>query len=257
MSTLLLKIGQLSIVIYGFFIALSFIVGILFAKQAAKRAGADQAKIMDLCFYLLLAAIFGSRLFYIILNPGMFLADPLEVIKIWRGGLVFYGGLATALATGLIFLRKVRLPFWKTADILAPSAVLSHFIVRLGCFFAGCCFAKSFDSSWAVSTVRAYSIIPRGAPLQPAQLYSALNSLLIFGILLSVRKYKKFDGQVFWVCVLLYGIARLLLGIFYADIREHSFYGILSLSQLFSGFMAVSAGVMLVYLGRKTRRSII
>jgi phosphatidylglycerol:prolipoprotein diacylglycerol transferase len=251
MATLLLKISQLSILIYGFFIALSLTVGILFAKHTAKSSGVDQAKIMDLCVYFLLAAIFGSRLVYIILNPGNFLTDPLEILKIWKGGLDVYGGLVTALATGLIYVKKVNLPLWKTADIFAPSIVIGHVTGKLGCFFAGCNLAKPYESPWSVSVTRAFSIIPKGAPLQPVHLYSALNSLLIFGILLAVRRYNKFDGQVLWICVLLFGITRSLIELYNPGIRNHNFYGIFSPSQLLGGLMAIIAVVMLAYLSRK------
>jgi phosphatidylglycerol:prolipoprotein diacylglycerol transferase len=252
MSTLLLKISQLSIFVYGFFIALSLVIAIILAKRAAQRSGVDQEKILNLCFYLLLAAIFGARLIYVFLNPEKFLADPLEILKIWKGGLVFCGGIMTALATGLIYAKKVNLPGWKTADILIPSIVIGHGLSKLGCFFAGCRLGKLYDLPWAVSLIQPESIISRGAPLQPAHLYAALNSLLIFSILLLLRRYKKFDGQLLWVCVLLYGIAGLLIGIFHNDYQGYYVYGVVPVSQILAGLMAATAVFVLVCHGRKT-----
>ena len=65
MHPVLLKLGPLSVHTYGFFIAMGFIAGILLAKREAKRLGEDPERIMDLSFYVLIAAIVGSRLFYI------------------------------------------------------------------------------------------------------------------------------------------------------------------------------------------------
>ena len=253
MSALLLKIGQPSIFVYGFFIALSLVIAITLAKHAARRSGVDQEKILNLCFYLLLAAIFGARFIYVFLYPEKFLADPLEILKIWQGGLVFYGGIMTALATGLIYLKKVNLPVWKTADVLVPSIVIGHCLSKLGCFFAGCRLGKLYDLPWAVSLIQSESIISRGAPLQPAHLYTAINSLLIFSILLLLRRYKKFDGQLLWVCVLLYGIAGFLIGIFHSDYQGHYVYGVVPVSQILAGLMVATAVFMLIYRGRKTR----
>jgi phosphatidylglycerol:prolipoprotein diacylglycerol transferase len=78
MSTLLFKISHPSIFVYGFFIALSLIIAIILAKHAAQRSGVDQEKILNLCLYFLLAAIFGARLIYVFLNPEKFLSFMVE-----------------------------------------------------------------------------------------------------------------------------------------------------------------------------------
>jgi phosphatidylglycerol:prolipoprotein diacylglycerol transferase len=253
MATLLPGIGPLSIFIYALSVTLSLMAGLAFARHEARRSGVEQSRIMDLCLYILVAAILGARLTYAILNPDPFLNDPLEIFKIRKGGVVIGGGLLFALATGIIYLKKENLPFWKTADILALPLVSGYFINRLGCFFAGCCFGASYESPWTVSIFRSNSIIMKGAPLQPSHLYAALNSLLIMGALMVLRRRKKFDGQIFWFCVLLYGIAQSLTEIFYIGTRGHFVYGIVSQSQLMGGLMATIAIVMLIYLGKKPR----
>ncbi len=252
MSALLLKITQLSIYVYGFFIALSLVIAITLAKHAARRSGVDQEKILNLCFYLLVAAIVGARFIYAFLYPEKFLADPLEIVKIWKGGLTFYGGIITAFVAGLIYVKKINLPVWKTADIFVPSIVIGHCLSKTGCFFAGCRLDKLYDLPWAVSLTQPELIVSGSAPLQTAHLYTALNSLLIFSLLLLLRRYKKFDGQLLWVCVLLYGIAGLLAGIFHSDYQGHLVYGVIPVSQILAGLMAASAVFVLIYLGRKT-----
>ena len=145
MHPVLFKFGKLTIHSYGFFVALGFIVGIFLAKLEAKKLGEDQEKIMDLCFYILMASILGARLFYVFTNHEMFLSDPLEVLRIWNGGLVFYGGFIGALVTVIVYIKKKKILPWKTVDILTPSLALGYCIARLGCFSAGCCYGKACD----------------------------------------------------------------------------------------------------------------
>jgi len=251
MFPVLLKIGPLSIFTYGFFIALGFLAGIYFAVKEARRLGEEPEIIMDLCFYLLVAAIIGSRLFYVATNPKMFLENPVEILKIWNGGLVFYGGFIAALITGIIYLKAKNIPVWKTADIMAPSVVLAHFFGRIGCFFAGCCYGKYCDLPWAVIFRNPDSLAPQGLPLHPTQLYSALNNLAIFLFLFFFRKHKKYDGQLFWLYVLMYGITRSFIEIFRADFRGEFFYGTYSISQVVGGIMAVVSLTMLFILRKR------
>ena len=252
MSAFLLKIGQQTILIYGVFITLSLVIAIALVKRAARRSGLDQEKIMNLCLYLLLATILGARSLYVILYPDAYLADPLEIFKIWKGGLAFYGGIVTALVAGFIYLKKVNLPLGKTADIFVPSIVIGHCIGKLGCFFAGCRFDNPYDMPRAVSLFQSELILSAGTPLQPLHLYSALNSFLIFSILLLFNRYKKFDGQMIWVCMLLFGIAGILTGIFHSDYRGYYVYGIIPVSQLWFGLMIATAVFVITYRWRKT-----
>lgn len=250
MYPILFKIGKFSVCSYSFFIAIGLISGILLASKEAKRAGADPGKIMDLCFYLLIAAIVGSRLFYIAVNPGIFFQDPLEIIRIQNGGLVFYGGFIAALVAGLIYMKGAELPLWKTADIIAPSIAVGQFLGMLGCFFAGCCYGRTCDFPWAVTFTNPESLAPTGIPLHPVQLYFSLNYLIIYGVLLFVRKYKKFDGQLLWTYVLLYGISFAIIETFRGNIQSFAISGALSVSQTIGAGLAMIAAVMIMLLRR-------
>ncbi len=253
MHPVLFKLGPLTIHTYGFFVAMGFVAGILLAKNEAKRLGEDQEKIMDLFFYILIAAIVGSRLFYVAINFKMFLSDPLEIFKIWNGGLVFYGGFIAALIIGLIYLKKNKMPLWKTADIAAPSLALGQFFGRLGCFSAGCCYGKACDLPWAVTFAHPDTLAPTGIPLHPTQLYHSLSNLTIFIILFFFRSRKKFDGQLFWLYMFLYGITRSFIEIFRGDFRGEVFFGIFSVSQVIGSITAIIAVVMMVLLGKLFR----
>ena len=93
MYPILFKIGPINLYTYGFFLSLGFLVAILVAGREAKRLGLPEEHFYDLCFYIILAAIVGSRLLFVLVSPGPFLQNPLKIFAIWEGGLVFHGGL--------------------------------------------------------------------------------------------------------------------------------------------------------------------
>ena len=254
MYPILFKIGKFSVCSYSFFIAIGLISGILLARKEAKRTGEDPEKIMDLCFYLLIAAIVGSRLFYIVANPGIFFQDPLEILRIQNGGLVFYGGFVAVLITGLIYMKSTAMPLWKTADILAPSITIGQFLGMLGCFFAGCCYGRTSDFPWAVTFMHPESLAPTGIPLHPVQLYFSLNYLIIYGVLVFVRRHQKFDGQLFWVYVLLYGLTYAIIETFRGDTQGYSISGALSVSQTVGAALVMIAAVMIMLLRRSPEK---
>lgn len=251
MHPLLLKLGPFSIHTYGFFVAMGFIAGILLAKREAKRLGEDPERIMDLSFYLLIAAIVGSRLLYIFINPEIFLSDILESFRIWNGGLVFYGGFIAALIIGLSYLKIKKMPLWRTMDIAALSLPLGQFFGRLGCFSAGCCYGKACDLPWAVTFTNPDTLAPIGIPIHPTQLYHAISNLSIFVFLWFFRRRKKYNGQLFWLYILLYAVTRSFIEIFRGDFRGELIFGALSVAQAIGIIMAPVAVIMMAILRKK------
>ncbi|MDM8538008.1 prolipoprotein diacylglyceryl transferase [Desulfobacterales bacterium HSG17] len=254
MHPILLKIGPFVIYTYGFFVALGFLFGILLGKYEAKSLGQDPEKISDLCFYILISAIIGARLFYILTTPGTFLADPLEIFKIWNGGLVFYGGFIGALTATIIYLNHHKMPLWQTTDILTPSLALGHFLGRLGCFFAGCCYGKACDLPWAITFTHAESLARKNIPLHPTQIYSSLANLIIFALFWYFRRRKKFDGQLFWGYVFVYAIVRSVIELFRGDFRGSFFMETMSTSQVIGSILCITAVLMLFILGKQSRK---
>ncbi len=254
MHPILFQFGGVVIYTYGFFIALGFLAGIILAGYEGKRVGEDPEKIMDLSFYLLVSAIIGSRLFYVATRPDIYFSNPLEILKIWNGGLVFYGAFIFAAITAIIYLKKNRMPLWKITDILALSLSLGQFFGRIGCLFAGCCYGKECSLPWAVTFTNPNSLAPINIMLHPSQLYHALGNLTIFGFLWFFRKKKRFDGQVFFIYVLLYGLIRAFLEIFRGDFRGEKIADTFSISQTIGFSMAGIAIFMIVFLGRRAQK---
>lgn len=251
MHPILIKIGPLTIYSYGFFLAVGFMLGIFYATRQARREGIDPQKISDLAFYIIIAALVGARLLFIITEPHDFLENPLEVFKIWKGGLVFYGGFMAALVAGIWYVKRNKMPIWKTADIIAPSIALGQSLGRIGCFSAGCCYGREADVPWAVTFTDPNSLARLGVPLHPTQLYEAALDFGIFLFLISFKKRKTFDGQLIWLYTLLYAIVRFIVELFRGDPRGSVLDNMLSTSQLIGIVMAGVAIVMLTKLGGK------
>jgi phosphatidylglycerol:prolipoprotein diacylglycerol transferase len=250
MYPILFRVGNITVYAYGFMIALGFFLGIVLAMRAARRVGENPEKIMDLSFYILVAAIVGSRLFYIATAWDAFADNPLEMVKIWKGGLVFYGGFIGAVVTAVAYMKLAGLPLWKTADILAPSLALGQAIGRLGCFLAGCCYGRTTDVFWSVTFTDQNCLAPVNTALHPTQLYSAVTNLAIFAILFVISRRNQVTGRVFWTYVLLYGLTRSIIETLRGDFRGAEVLGLLSISQTLGLAGALLAVVMLVRLRR-------
>jgi phosphatidylglycerol:prolipoprotein diacylglycerol transferase len=255
MYPILYRFGPVSLYTYGLMLALAFWAGISLAKKEAVRTGVDPDQITDLSFYILVAALLGARILFILTDLRRFVEDPVEIIRIWNGGLVFYGGFFGGVLAGFIFIRINRLPFWKTTDIMAPGLVLGQAIGRIGCLLAGCCYGKVCDFPWAVTFHHPDSLAPVGLPLHPTQLYAAAAKIGIFAYLWAIRKKKRFEGQIFWQYVFLYGLARSMIEFFRGDFRGDTYFNLLSLSQVIGLAMALTASLMLAYLRRRADKN--
>jgi len=248
---ILFRIGPFNLHTYGLFVAMAFLTGIGLALREARRVGEDPNKVLDLAFYMLIASIIGSRILYVLVNWPMFKDDLPEIFRLWHGGLVFYGGFIGAVITALWYVSRKGLLVWKTADIFAPSIAFGQFVGRIGCFFAGCCYGKVCELPWAVTFTHPESLAPKGVPLHPTQLYGSLIALLIFLLLTGLKRIKKFEGQLFWTYVLLYGIARSVLESFRGDERGMLIENLISTSQLIGMIMALLAIVILIVLRKR------
>ena len=256
MHPVLIKIGPLTLHTYGLFVAGAILAALWMGSRLAKAREIPPEKVMDLTFYAVLAGLAGARLFYVLLNPSLFRGDWLGILRVWEGGLVFYGGFIGALAAVLVYIRRHRLAGGTIFDILAVAAPLGHAIGRIGCFFAGCCHGKVCDLPWAVTFTDPMTLArPVGVPLHPTQLYEAFANLLIFALLFTLYHRKKFAGRLFLVYVMVYGIARAIIEIFRGDPRGFVFDGMLSTSQALGLTAATVAALLLVVLHIRNKRA--
>ena len=217
-----------------------------------------EQKVLDLALYILASAILGAKLLLVIVEWKRYAANPKDLIEVVRSGGVFYGGLICATAVAIWYMKRHGLPAWRIADMGAPSIALGEAIGRWGCFAAGCCYGKESHGPFAVtfSDPFAHEAVgtPLGVPLHPTQIYLSLNAFLIFLILQWAYRRKSYDGEVFWLYVLLYAITRGILETWRGDlVRGFLIPGVLSTSQAIGLVTAAIAGGMLFYLSRRYR----
>lgn len=251
--------GGVKIYTYGVLVALGFVAGIWWTTREGRRVGIKSDFILDLSFYIIIAALVGSRILYILIDWKRYVEHPIDVIKIWEGGLVFYGGFIGAVATSVYYIRKHRHGFLKVADIFMPGLALGHAIGRLGCFAAGCCYGRQTDpSSWwsVVFPSNPFSLAPAGLPLIPSQLLESAAELLIFLFLAFMGRRKKFDGEIFLLYLVLYSVSRSFLETLRGDsLRGFLIPGILSTSQFISIILVILAAIIYYAVHRKGVRS--
>jgi phosphatidylglycerol---prolipoprotein diacylglyceryl transferase len=190
--------------------------------------------------------------------------DCLATLKVWRGGLAFYGGFILATVLGLRYARKHGLPMGKVADLSAPWVAFGLFLTRIGCFLNGCCHGKIVgpEAWWGVrfpagslvhDAQEKAGLLRPGEPtlpVHPTQLYLAALNLLTFLVLyFVVRKRKRFEGEVFAWLLVLKGVFRSIVEIWRDDERGVFFGGHVSTSQLLSVPLVI-IGVWLIARGR-------
>lgn len=231
MHPVFFHIGSFKLYTYGFFVAMGFMTAVWVSKKNAKPHGIPSETITDLFFVILVSALTGARLLYVLINFDVYKNSVLDIFKIWNGGLVFFGGFIGAVAASVIYCRMKHLHVWKTADIISPGVALGHAVGRIGCFFAGCCYGKQCDLPFAVIFNDPETLAPIGVPLHPTQIYSVFSNLILFFILLYIQKKKKFDGMVFLIYIMLYSLFRFIIEFFRGDFRGDFIFDFLSMSQ--------------------------
>lgn len=255
MFPVLFKIGPLSLPTYGLLAALGVALGTGWILREAKMAGYQTEEILDLAFFLILGGVLGARIFHIVMAWDFYRHDLFSIIKFWAGGLVFYGGLITAALVFIIYTRLKGLAFWKTADLFAPGLALGQGIGRIGCLAAGCCYGRPADLAWSITFTHAQSLAhPLGEPLHPAQIYSVLFLLGLFGLLTLFKNRKAFDGQIFLTYAILHALIRMILEYFRADFRGTGPFGFLTLTQSVSVIIIIVCPLVMLYLYKKNGR---
>jgi phosphatidylglycerol:prolipoprotein diacylglycerol transferase len=250
----LFRIGSFPINTYGVFLAVAFLCAILIAVKLAARDGLPRERIYDLCLWMLLASLIGSKVLMLFTEPE-YRDHPAQLLSLdfLRSGGVFYGGLIGAVLAGYFLMKRYKLPWWKTADACAPGIAIGNFFGRQGCFAAGCCWGKPTSLPWGVKfSELGHEItgVPTDAYLHPTQLYESFAMLLVFFFLLWLHKHKRFSGQVVLAYALLYSIIRFAIE-FVRDDPRGDILGLttltgLSTSQLISLVVGISALVILI-----------
>lgn len=199
------QIGPITLQVWGLFVAAGFLLAAIVGARLAKRRGLDPKVIYDLTFWSMLAAVLGGRLGYVLFyNPSHFVASPLEIFKVWDGGMSFFGGLFAAMLFGYIYLKKHKLDILKYADIAAFALPFGLWIGRLGCFFI-------HDHPGTPTNFFLGVQYPDGIIRHDHGLYLSINGLILSLVFLYLAKKERPAGFYVAFFSICYGVVRFVL----------------------------------------------
>jgi phosphatidylglycerol:prolipoprotein diacylglycerol transferase len=269
MKPVLFRIPGLGVSVYGFgfMVVVAFYSAMLLAAWRSRREKLDPGVIYDLAIWILIGGIIGARLFYVVEYWGEKVNSFAEIFRVWEGGIVFYGSVFGATA-GFFLYRVFRpFPILATLDAIAPAVALGIALGRIGCFLNGCCYGDECSLDWLAVRFPAYSPAwmaeraqgliardaPKSLPLHPTQLYSAVDGLVLLGLLSAYYPLRRRDGEVVALLLLSYPISRFMIERLRND--EAPFLGGMTIAQVIS-VVVFAAGLFLwSYLaGRPERR---
>lgn len=197
----------------------------------------------DLITYLVIAIIIGGRLGYIIFyNLNYYLTNPLEIIKVWQGGMSFHGALIGIIVGTYLFSKKKNVPAFFMLDIVACVSPVGIFLGRIANFINAELIGKVTNVPWSV-IFPTIDMLPR----HPSQLYEALlEGLILFLILNSLIFKKKYVmGTSSSLFLIFYGIFRIFSEVFREpDIQIGYVLNLISMGTILS-FLMIVAGLVI------------
>lgn len=216
MNPVLFEFAGIEIRWYSVLILVACFAVLYLAKNEAERFGIPRDYIFNMLFWALIFGIIGARLYYVLFNLEVYLADPMEILKVWHGGLAIHGGLISGLITILLYCKKYKVRTVRILDFITVPLLLGQAIGRWGNFF-------NQEAHGAATTVIHLKtlFIPDfiingmtidGVTYTPTFLYESIVCLIAFVVLLIIRrgKYVKV-GTMTASYLLIYGILRFFI----------------------------------------------
>jgi phosphatidylglycerol:prolipoprotein diacylglycerol transferase len=263
MHPICFNIGPLPIHAFGVMMGLGFLAGLFNWIWLGKREGKDYAYCSDLLFWIMISGILGARIANVISDFRYYMANPIQIIEIYRGGLVYYGGFVGAAVAGVMFARARHEKFMSVTDFMITSLPLSHAFGRIGCFLNGCCHGIDYNGFLAVR----YPGFPENSlpwkdqydkglvlwntpislPVVPVQLFEMAFNLVLYVILVWAYRRRTRDGYVTALYLLTYPIARFTLEFLRGDERM-AWPGGLNVAQVASIGLFVGGLALLTWL---------
>lgn len=260
-----LNLGFAEVRWYGAIIAFGFLLAVLFGGRIAYKWKINLDKMVDVLIYGTIAGILGARLYYVAFRWDYYSAHPGEILKIWQGGLAIYGGLIAAVIAAVIVCKIEKLNILNLLDMAGMSFLIGQGIGRWGNYANQEAFGSITYKNWGmmsdtvadyiadnaayfglenVGNVQKY-IAENNLFVHPTFFYESVWCILSFAVLyITLRKFRKFSGQLFLMYGVLYGLERAVV----EGMRSDSLYigsTNIRVSQLFS---IVLASVCLILL---------
>ena len=261
-----ISIFGFSIAYYGIVIVTGMMIAIWIAQREAKRTGQNPEQYLDLAMIGIAAGILGARIYYVIFAWDYYKDDLLSIFNIRQGGLAIYGGIIGACIAVVIYSRKKKQSFGLLMDTASMSIVFGQIMGRWGNFFNREAFGDYTNNLFAmqlpVSAVRAneitqkmwdHAVTVNGVEyiqVHPTFLYEGLWNVGVLLFLFWFRKRKKFNGEVFLMYLIGYGLGRIWIEGLRTDQLLLPVVG-LPVSQLLSGCLVVGCTILVVWKRKK------
>ena len=258
------------IAFYGIIIGIGMLAGIWIAQSDAKRRGQDPELYLDFALYAIICSIVGARIYYVIFEWDYYKENLLQIFNLRAGGLAIYGGVIAGAITMIVYTRVKKVSFFSMADTGVLGLVTGQIIGRWGNFFNCEAFGGYTDSLLAMrikrslvndnmlnADVLSHKIVENGVEfiqVHPTFLYESCWNLCLLIFMLWFRKYKKYDGQMFWIYLFGYGTGRFWIENLRTD--QLILFGTgLAVSQALSLVLILVAAGNLIWRGRKPRQA--
>ncbi len=237
----LLHFGPLEIRWYGLVYVLSFFLAVgwlFYLRKKGQITFLSKDEIWDFVFYLMLGVLLGARLFEVFWEPAYYLSTPVNLLKIWEGGMSFHGGFVGIVAAAWLYCKKKKLSFLMMSDAMSVPTIFALALGRLANFLNGELVGRIWNGKWCV-------IFPEyGSECRhPNMIYSFFQRMMVFGWLFFLSFWKEFKpGFLFWNFVFWEGLGRIIVDFF----REDTLYLGFSLGQWFSSAMVIAAAIAFI-----------
>jgi phosphatidylglycerol---prolipoprotein diacylglyceryl transferase len=240
-------IGNLTLRWYGLLFALSFFLGYFILAAAFKKEGVSIKLLDSLTIYMAVGMVIGARLGHCLFyEPGYYLHNPAEILKIWQGGLASHGAAIGILFTLYIFAKRYNKPYLWLLDRIVIVTALAGFLIRMGNLMNSEIYGIETKLPWGFIFVRNNEVVSR----HPTQIYEALSYLVIFILIYGLYRKKHIvlgEGFLSGIFLVLIFSARFLIEFFKNNQADFESAMALNLGQLLS-IPFIITGLILFYL---------
>ncbi|WP_026526463.1 prolipoprotein diacylglyceryl transferase [Butyrivibrio sp. VCD2006] len=235
-----IKIGPVTLHMYGLMIAVGFLTALMIVLKRGKKKGLSEDTIYGIFYCAIIGGLLGCRLLFYIVEIPNIMKDP-SILWDFRNGYVVYGGIIGGILTSFIYVKTRHEEYGRYFDVVMPAVAIAQGFGRIGCFCAGCCYGAETTSPFHVVFTHS-DFAPNGVPLLPTQLMSSAGDFLIgiFLIWFSGKTEVKYRTGAMYL--MLYGVGRFIIEFFRADYRGS--IGAFSTSQIISMVMVAIGACM-------------